>query len=44
MKPKKRIPVDRYLKGQGRFSDLTDEDIAKYQREVDRKWDEIGGA
>jgi pyruvate/2-oxoacid:ferredoxin oxidoreductase beta subunit len=36
--PKKR--VSEYLRAQGRFSHLSDEDIGAIQ-EVDREWDEL---
>lgn len=40
-KPSKRIPVKEYLKSQGRFAELTDEDIEKFQQEVDRRWEDL---
>jgi pyruvate ferredoxin oxidoreductase beta subunit len=39
--PKKRKRVSEYLRAQGRFSHLLDEDIAAIQAEVDREWDEL---
>lgn len=38
-RPKKRIPVRDYLKLQGRFRHMTDEQIEILQQWVDRKWD-----
>ena len=35
----KRKPVEAYLKAQGRFRHLTDEDIAEIQRWVDATWE-----
>jgi len=40
-KPKQRKPVREYLKMQGRFRHLTDEEIEKIQRMVDEWWAEI---
>ncbi|MFQ5711673.1 MAG: thiamine pyrophosphate-dependent enzyme [Candidatus Geothermarchaeales archaeon] len=37
--PKKRRPVREYLRVQGRFSHLTEEDIELIQRNVDEMWD-----
>ncbi len=42
VKPKKRKPVEDYLKRQKRFAHLTEEDIAKIQSEVDEKCDRYG--
>ena len=39
--PKKRLEVSEYLRAQGRFSHLLDEDIGAIQAEVDREWDEL---
>ncbi|MHA1594978.1 MAG: pyruvate synthase subunit PorB [Candidatus Baldrarchaeia archaeon] len=39
--PEKRLPVEEYLKLQGRFSHLTREDIEEIQRWVDRQWELI---
>jgi pyruvate/2-oxoacid:ferredoxin oxidoreductase beta subunit len=36
--PSRDVPVREYLKGQGRFGHLTDEQISGIQREVDRQW------
>ncbi|BCS92643.1 Pyruvate synthase subunit PorB [Metallosphaera sp. J1] len=38
---KKRKPVTEYLKLQGRFANLTQEQIKEIQDEVDRMWDEF---
>jgi len=38
-RPKKRIPVRDYLKLQGRFRHMTDEQIEILQQWVDKKWD-----
>ena len=35
------LPVKEYLKHQGRFRTLTDEEIEGIQREVDRRWAEL---
>ncbi len=37
----KGIPVKEYLRHQGRFSHLKDEDIETIQTTVDRRWDEL---
>ncbi|MEM0087369.1 MAG: 3-methyl-2-oxobutanoate dehydrogenase subunit beta [Thermofilum sp.] len=37
----KRRPVAEYLRLQGRFSHLSQEEVEKLQREVDEKWDRI---
>jgi len=37
----KRMPVENYIRGQGRFKHLTDEDIKKIQAYVDEMWEEI---
>ncbi|RLF52336.1 MAG: hypothetical protein DRN11_01315 [Thermoplasmata archaeon] len=42
-KPKKKIPVAEYIKGQGRFRHFTDEMIQELQRWVDRKWKRLYG-
>jgi pyruvate ferredoxin oxidoreductase beta subunit len=39
--PKKRIPVKEYLNLQGRFSHLTDSQIAEIQTDVDKRWQEL---
>lgn len=38
--PKKRKPVREYLKIQGRFHHLTEEDIERIQQSIDRMWTE----
>ncbi len=38
IKPRERKPVAEYLRLQGRFRHLTDEDIQEYQRLVDEHW------
>ncbi len=40
-KPVKRLPVEEYLKMQGRFKHLTKEQIDEIQKEVDKEWEEI---
>jgi len=37
--PKKKVPVREYLKIQGRFSHLTEKEIALIQKKVDFEWD-----
>lgn len=39
-KPKERKPVREYLQPQGRFTQLTDEDIEQVQSDIDRRWEE----
>lgn len=39
--PKKRREVSEYLRAQGRFSHLSDDDIEGVQAEVDREWGEL---
>jgi pyruvate ferredoxin oxidoreductase beta subunit len=39
-KPRKRKPVKEYLKVQGRFSQLTDEDMDQIQKDIDRRWED----
>ena len=41
--PKKRKPVEEYLKLEGRFSHLTDAQINQIQAEVDRNFEKITG-
>jgi pyruvate/2-oxoacid:ferredoxin oxidoreductase beta subunit len=41
IKPKEKKPIDDYLKLQGRFRHLTDDEIAFMQKEVDRKWEKL---
>ena len=38
MKAKKQVPVMEYLKLQGRFRHITDEQVQSIQRNVDREW------
>lgn len=40
MKPKERVPVSEYLKIQGRFRHLTEQDIAEIQKETDEAYAE----
>jgi len=42
-KPRKRIPVEEYIKGQGRFRHFTPQMIAELQKWVDRKWERLYG-
>jgi pyruvate/2-oxoacid:ferredoxin oxidoreductase beta subunit len=37
----KNLPVDEYLRLQGRFTHLSDEDIQKIQETVDREWERL---
>jgi pyruvate ferredoxin oxidoreductase beta subunit len=39
--PKVKKPVAEYLRKQGRFSNLTDDDISEIQREVDREFEKL---
>jgi len=39
--PKREVPVREYLKLQGRFSHLTEEDIEFIQKNVDREWEKL---
>jgi len=39
--PKKAVPVREYLRRQGRFRHLTEEDIAVIQSNVDQEWEEL---
>jgi pyruvate ferredoxin oxidoreductase beta subunit len=41
-RPKKRLPVQEYLKRQGRFSHLAEEDISAIQSAVDRECEKHG--
>ncbi|MDI6755346.1 MAG: thiamine pyrophosphate-dependent enzyme [Thermodesulfobacteriota bacterium] len=41
VKPNKLKPVKEYLKAQGRFSHLTDEELASIQEEVNRRWEQM---
>jgi pyruvate ferredoxin oxidoreductase beta subunit len=36
-----RIPVDQYLKKQGRFNLASEEEIRKLQEWVDQNWEEV---
>jgi len=36
-----KVPVDEYLNSQGRFKNVSAEDISLIQQNVDRKWDEL---
>jgi len=42
-KPKKKISVSEYIKGQGRFRHFTPEMLAELQRWADRKWKRMYG-
>jgi len=42
-RPKQRRPVRDYVEKQGRFSHLTEEDISRLQKEVDRIWKGFDG-
>ena len=42
-KPKEKIPVAEYIKGQGRFRHFTPEMIEELQRWVDKKWQRLYG-
>jgi pyruvate ferredoxin oxidoreductase beta subunit len=43
--PKKKLPVEEYLKKQGRFSHMLKKGnewmIETYQAEIDRKWEDL---
>ena len=39
--PKREVPVREYIKLQGRFSHLTEEDIEFIQENVDREWERL---
>lgn len=41
LKPAKRRPVSEYLKIQGRFKGLSDEEIQRIQEEVDKEWESL---
>jgi len=41
MDVEKRIPFREYIKGQGRFRHLAEEDIELIQRQVDKNWGEL---
>lgn len=41
IKPRKKKPVEEYLRLQGRFQHLTDKQIAAIQDEVDKKWERL---
>jgi pyruvate/2-oxoacid:ferredoxin oxidoreductase beta subunit len=40
---RREVPVREYLKLQGRFSHLTEEDIEFIQENVDREWERLVG-
>ena len=40
-RPKKRKPIEEYLKPQGRFSHLTDSQIEEIRKSVDKRWQEL---
>lgn len=44
-KPKNRLPIEDFLKKQGRFKHLFQKEnehlIETYQKEVDRRWEEL---
>ena len=35
------IPVERYIRPQGRFRHLTDEDVKEYQKMVDKRYERL---
>jgi len=35
------VPVEEYLRGQGRFDHLTSEEIAEFQKMVEQRWDRL---
>ena len=41
VRPRREVPVREYLKLQGRFSHLTEEDIEFIQENVDREWERL---
>ena len=41
VRPKREAPVQEYLKLQGRFSHLTEEDVEFIQENVDREWERL---
>jgi pyruvate/2-oxoacid:ferredoxin oxidoreductase beta subunit len=41
LKPKDKKPVNDYLRLQGRFRHLNEEQIAAVQAEVDAKWERL---
>ena len=41
VKPKERVPVANYLKAQGRFRHLTDDEIAELQEITDKEYDDF---
>ena len=43
MKPEQFIPVEEYLKLQGRFKHLSKKEIKEIQEHVDREWDRLCG-
>ena len=42
VKVAKRKPVEEYIKLQGRFAHLTEEEIAAIQKQVDAEWEKLG--
>lgn len=39
-KPEERKPVREYLEAQGRFTQLSDDDMEQMQRDIDKRWEE----
>jgi pyruvate/2-oxoacid:ferredoxin oxidoreductase beta subunit len=39
--PEKELPVAEYIKPQGRFAHLTEEDISRIQEQVDKDWERL---
>nr|MDO8100283.1 3-methyl-2-oxobutanoate dehydrogenase subunit beta [Candidatus Njordarchaeota archaeon] len=39
--PEKRIPIEDYLKSQGRFDDLTEEDLVEIKKWTSHQWDKV---
>lgn len=39
--PEEKLPITEFLKLQGRFKDLTEDDIKFMQDEIDRRWNEL---
>ncbi len=40
-RPKREVPVGDFLRAQGRFAHLSDEDVATIQRHVDERWEAL---
>jgi len=40
-RPKKTTPLAEYLKPQRRFRGISDEDVAKFEKDVDERWDRL---